>query len=54
MKSLLPMLPVSRFRERFDDKLAQRVYVAAISTKVIVARATALIGCVERLLQGEP
>ena len=48
---LLPMLTASRFRKRFEDKLVQHDYVAAIATKLIIAQTPALIGCVERLRQ---
>jgi len=48
---LLPMLPASRFRERFEDKHAQHDYVAAMPTSVIVAPTPALLGCIEKLRQ---
>lgn len=43
------MLAASRFRARFEDKIPQQAYVAAIPTRLIVAAAPALLGAVAAL-----
>jgi glucokinase len=46
---ILPLLELSRFRQRFEDKAAQRDYMLAIGSALIVAPVPALAGAIEAL-----